>query len=176
MLDVTRDSVACVGHEDSPSLFTSDLITQQASKDAMAIPDTVGVTQECGTDRLCSACSFSRFWAVTNTCGLHHSFRGHSAADYHDDVHGSGAVVVTKWNNPTCSTAFHHLEDGRPFRLEVHWALRSYPTVDRTFSRYSHCPARLNRHLGCPTFQQLPTRVAKLAARMIPQSAALNAE
>lgn len=58
LLDVTRDSVACVGHGDSPSLFTSDLIRQQASKDAMAIPDTVGVTQEGGTDRLWSACSF----------------------------------------------------------------------------------------------------------------------
>ena len=72
---------------------------------------------------------------VTIICGLRHSFRGHSEADCWDHVHGSGAVVVTKCNNPTCSTPLRYLEDGRLCRLEVQFVWQDLPRRRPDLSR-----------------------------------------
>jgi len=83
------------------------------------------------------------------------------------------AVRVLLWSksgNLTCSTPLRYRKDGRLFPLEIHLALQSYPAVDLTF-----LPGSAQPTLGRQHFQRLPAAVANLAARLIPQGAALDA-
>lgn len=62
---------------------------------------------------------------------------------------GWSAVMVAKCTNPSCSTAFHHLEEGTLFRLEADSTLRlSNPMMPEYYWLCRNCSAAMTLHIS----------------------------